>query len=241
MATSFWGAGAFGARAARIKTRISYVHRISSYRRCARPWAFTNMSGETPYFDLFFVSIRSARRGSTRSRYIFNSSAGVVMTIDFTAAVRIKCFLLALSGFISFSLLLSNADSTASIALGIISLISGQGVPRSSARSANVYFLPGRTSPISAYDSMHLSAWRSACSFSSRQRSQPVEDNGHLLHGFFDTFFPRRGAVRRFHVVKYSSQSSPLPLGLQPRGEVGDWGSRPAPSPQVGSACWLLA
>ena len=65
MATSFWGAGAFGARAARIKTRISYVHRISSYRRCARPWAFTNMSGETPYFDLFFVSIRSARRGST--------------------------------------------------------------------------------------------------------------------------------------------------------------------------------
>ena len=241
MATSFWGAGAFGARAARIKTRISYVHRISSYRRCARPWAFTNMSGETPYFDLFFVSIRSARRGSTRSRYIFNSSAGVAMTIDFTAAVRIKCFLLALSGFISFSLLLSNADSTASIALGIISLISGQGVPRSSARSANLYFLPGRTSPFSAYDNMHLSAWRSACSFSSRQRSQPVEDNGHLLHGFFDTFFPRRGAVRRFHVVKYSSQSPTSPRGGRPKGSGGDWGSRPAPSSQVVSACWLLA
>ena len=240
MATSFWGAGAFGARAARIKTRISYVHRISSYRRCARPWAFTNMSGETPYFDLFFVSIRSARRGSTRSRYIFNSSAGAAMTIDSTAAVRITCFLLALSGSISFSLLLSNADSTASVALGIISLISGQGVPRSSARSANLYFLPGRTSPFSAYDSMHLSAWRSACSFSSRQGSQPVEDNGHLLHGFFDFFFPR-GAGRRSHVVKYSSKSPAPPLGLPPRGGLGERASRPAPSSQVGSACWLLA
>ena len=115
MATPFWEAGAFGARAARIKTRISYVHRISSYRRCARPWAFTNMSGETPYFDFFFVSIRSARRGSTRSRYLFNSSAGVAMTIASTAG-RITCFLLALSSrFFNSSLQLSNADLTAAI------------------------------------------------------------------------------------------------------------------------------
>ena len=242
MATPFWEAGAFGARAARIKTRISYVHRISSYRRCARPWAFTNMSGETPYFDFFFVSIRSSRRGSTRSRYLFNSSAGVALTIASTAG-RITCFFLALSRFFNSSLQLSNADLTAAIAMGISSSISGQGVPpSSSARSAKLYFNPGRTSFLSAYDSMHLSAWRSACSFSWRQRSQPVEDPGHLPHGFFDFFlFPERGMGMRSHVVKYLSHS-PAPLsGLPPREELGERASRPAPSPQVGSACWLLA
>ena len=219
MATPFWEAGAFGARAARIKTRISYVHRISSYRRCARPWAFTNMSGETPYFDFFFVSIRSSRRGSTRSRYLFNSSAGVALTIASTAG-RITYFLLTLSSrFFNSSLQLSNADLTAAIAMGISSSISGQGVPpSSSARSAKLYMRPGRTSFLSAYDSMHLSAWRSAYSFSSRQRSQPVEDPGHLPHGFFDFFlFPERGMGMRSHVVKYLSHS-----GLQPRGELGE-------------------
>ena len=243
MATPFWEAGAFGARAARIKTRISYVHRISSYRRCARPWAFTNMSGETPYFDFFFVSIRSSRRGSTRSRYLFNSSAGVALTIASTAG-RITCFFLALSRFFNSSLQLSNADLTAAIAMGISSSISGQGVPpSSSARSAKLYFNPGRTSFLSAYDSMHLSAWRSACSFSWRQRSQPVEDPGHLPHGFFDFLFlfPEGGMGMRSHVVKYLSHS-PAPLsGLPPREELGERASRPAPSPQVGSACWLLA
>ena len=77
------GAGAFGARAARIKTRISYVHRISSYRRCARPWAFTNMSGETPYFDLFFVSIRSARRGSTSKIPVYMISIHIYHIISY--------------------------------------------------------------------------------------------------------------------------------------------------------------
>ena len=105
------------------------------------------------------------------------------------------------------------------IAMGISSSISGQGVPpSSSARSAKLYMRPGRTSFLSAYDSMHLSAWRSAYSFSSRQRSQPVEDPGHLPHGFFDFFlFPERGMGMRSHVVKYLSHS-----GLQPRGELGE-------------------
>ena len=50
---------------------------------------------------------------------------------------------------------LSNADLTAAIAMGISSSISGQGVPpSSSARSAKLYMRPGRTSFLSAYDSV---------------------------------------------------------------------------------------
>ena len=112
------------------------------------------------------------------------------------------------------------------------------GVPRSSARSANMYFLPGRTSPFSAYDSMHLRRGaRRAPSVRDKDGSQSKIT--HLLHGLSETFFPRRGAVRRFHVVKYSSQSPTSPRGCRPKGSGGDWGSRPAPSPQVVSACWL--